>query len=222
MNTAALEHAEYWLSNLNTAKLVAAFLVAIGVAVEFGADWIARPYEKIVKDAKDLQLKSFENETAEAKLETERLRSQLSARTLTKEQFDVLQKLKGKVRSVAIASDSDAEPSWFAGLIAVALQKAGIKVTVITRGAGVHSSANFLVDNLAFSNPNGKPTNGEPLISIFKEAGIPMNGGIAAVRPRDLSSIPPEVPIIVIGGRFTLPPKDPYLGHAIAGEKQAQ
>ncbi len=67
MDASALANAESWLTLLNGAKLVAAFLVAIGVAIEFGADFAARPYEKVVKDAKDLQLKSLENEASSAK-----------------------------------------------------------------------------------------------------------------------------------------------------------
>jgi hypothetical protein len=69
MDASALTNAESWLTILNGAKLVAAFLVAIGVAVEFGADYIARPYEKVVRDAKELQLKSLETEALSAKAE---------------------------------------------------------------------------------------------------------------------------------------------------------
>lgn len=67
MDSSALSNAEFWISIFNGAKLVAAFLVAIGVAVEFGADFAARPYEKVVKDSKELQLKSLENEASLAK-----------------------------------------------------------------------------------------------------------------------------------------------------------
>ena len=69
MDTSGLTNAESWLTILNVAKLVAAFLVAIGVAVEFGTDFIARPYENVVKEAKEVQLKSLEIEASLAKVE---------------------------------------------------------------------------------------------------------------------------------------------------------
>jgi len=69
MDSSGLTNAESWLTILNVAKLVAAFLVAIGVAVEFGTDFIARPYEKVVKGAKEVQLKSLEIEASFAKIE---------------------------------------------------------------------------------------------------------------------------------------------------------
>lgn len=67
MDTSGVTSAEHWLTILILAKLLAAFLVAIGVAVEFGAEFIARPYEKIVKEANEVQLKSLEMEASSAK-----------------------------------------------------------------------------------------------------------------------------------------------------------
>ena len=53
MDSSALASAELWLTWIGRAKLIAAFLVAAGVAIEFVGDWASRPYEKTVKDARD-------------------------------------------------------------------------------------------------------------------------------------------------------------------------
>jgi hypothetical protein len=53
-----------WLSVIHKAKLIGGFLVAIGVAAEFVGDWIARPFEKTVNDARELELAQLNNETA--------------------------------------------------------------------------------------------------------------------------------------------------------------
>jgi hypothetical protein len=66
MDSSALASAESWLSVIAIAKLVAAFLVAAGVAIEFGGDWVARPYERIVKGAGEARLAGLSAEAADA------------------------------------------------------------------------------------------------------------------------------------------------------------
>lgn len=69
MDASALASAESWLSWVSTAKLIAAFLVALGVVIEFGSDWIARPFEKTVNAAREAQIASLEKQTEEARSE---------------------------------------------------------------------------------------------------------------------------------------------------------
>jgi hypothetical protein len=73
MDASALANAESWLSIIGTAKLVAAFLVAIGVAIEFGGDWVAKPFEKVIEDARKLEFAELHKQSDDAKLETARL-----------------------------------------------------------------------------------------------------------------------------------------------------
>ena len=73
MDASALASAESWLSIIGAAKLVAAFLVAIGVAIEFGGDWVAKPFEKVIEDARKSELTELHKQSDEAKLETARL-----------------------------------------------------------------------------------------------------------------------------------------------------
>jgi hypothetical protein len=73
MDASALASAESWLSVIGTAKLIAAFLVAIGVAIEFGGDWVAKPFEKIIEDARRLEFAELHKQSDDAKLETARL-----------------------------------------------------------------------------------------------------------------------------------------------------
>jgi hypothetical protein len=52
------------------------------------------------------------------------------------------------------------------------------------------------------------------LVSILNEAGIPI-GGVVAGYPGDLrrgDDDPMDIPMIVIGGRFPVPPTASYLG----------
>ena len=70
MDASAVSSAESWLSVIATAKLIGAFLVAAGVVIEFGGDWIAAPYERTVKEARELELARLtaEAETAKASI----------------------------------------------------------------------------------------------------------------------------------------------------------
>ena len=50
------ETATYWLGWIRPIQLVAVFLVAVGVAAEFVGEWVGRPLEKIVEDARELHV----------------------------------------------------------------------------------------------------------------------------------------------------------------------
>jgi hypothetical protein len=67
MDSSALESAESWLSIIGTFKLIAALLVAVGVAMEFGGDWISKPFEKTIEDARKLQIAQLTRETSDAR-----------------------------------------------------------------------------------------------------------------------------------------------------------
>jgi len=51
-----VEAAAWWLSWIETGKIIAAFLVAIGVAGEFLGDFIAKPLERKIEAARQLEL----------------------------------------------------------------------------------------------------------------------------------------------------------------------
>ncbi|HXW70958.1 MAG TPA: hypothetical protein VEK34_05915 [Methylocella sp.] len=69
MESSALESAESWLAVIWWAKLVAAGLVAIGVVMEFGGDWIASPFEKTVSEARKLEIAKLEARALDAETE---------------------------------------------------------------------------------------------------------------------------------------------------------
>jgi hypothetical protein len=184
--------------------VVANSLIAIGVIMEirFGGNARAESEERAAE---------ANERAANADLARIELEKQLAARTITKEQFEILKKLKGKISAVIVASEVDVEPSWFASVLATALGEVGLEVRIASRKAGAHGTGNMIYDKLAFSNPNGEPTNGEPLFSILNEAGIPIISVLARC-PMDLFNETPDVPIIIIGGRFLVPPSPPYFG----------
>lgn len=74
------------------------------------------------------RIAQLNNDTEHLKSENLRLQTQLAPRSLSKEQFDEIQTLKGKIPKVNLAVEDDLESNMFAGLLAVALQKADIIV----------------------------------------------------------------------------------------------
>jgi hypothetical protein len=72
MDTSALANAEFWLSWITFGKLVATALVAIGVAMEFGGDWLAAANERAAVAERETALASeriaqLESDTAQLK-----------------------------------------------------------------------------------------------------------------------------------------------------------
>jgi hypothetical protein len=165
----------------------------------------------VVGDILKILLAQAIEHAAKADLARIELEAKLAPRSLTKEQFEKLQTLKGRIKSVIVAHDVDWEPSWFAHVLAIALQRADISVGLVARGAHAHGSANFVCDRRAFVNPDGIATNGEPLVSALNEAGIPILG-ILAGRPGDLPDSDPDTPMIVIGNQMALAAMPPYVG----------
>jgi hypothetical protein len=73
-----VEAATYWIGWVRLVQLVAVFLVAIGVAAEFAGEWIGRPLEKIIDDARELHMTQLTNDTARLSAEAESARSAIA------------------------------------------------------------------------------------------------------------------------------------------------
>jgi hypothetical protein len=205
-------------------SVVADILVALGVLGELLPSMLVRRYSAEVgkrsaeKLTRAIRQSGEANERAsKADLARVELENKLRARSISKEQFEILEKLKGQISEIRIASDTDAEPMWFAQLLAAVLLNMGITVNLLPRAPGFKSSVNILCDKRAFSNPDGAPTNGEPLASIFNGAGIPV--AILGGYPMDLrGEWGDDVPMIVIGSSV-LSPEPAYLGPGLASAR---
>ena len=66
MDSSALASAESWVYWIGIAKLVATFLVLAGVVIQLGGDWIVRPYEKVINDARNLQIAQLRSDAEKA------------------------------------------------------------------------------------------------------------------------------------------------------------
>jgi hypothetical protein len=119
------------------------------------------------------RIAGLNNETERLKVDNLRLQAQLAPRSLTKEQFDEIQSLKGKISAVNLAVEDDVECSMFSGLLAGALQHAGIAVLLYNLPHGFRGNVGLMLyDQHAFENLGGEPTNGEPLVGVLKRANL--------------------------------------------------
>jgi outer membrane murein-binding lipoprotein Lpp len=209
MDSSALASAETWLSVLGIAKLVAAFLVAIGVVIEFGGDWVARPYENVVKEAREAEVRALNNETAQLSAEAEAAKSEIAkasaevakanerTEALRKQNLDMetllsprileqnltAEKLK-QFADVAflVVSPTDFEPRRTAGQIRFMLEHAGWKKF---RGKIAVSPGYFggiVVHPLLKLDRKREMEAADALVSIFKQNNIAAQ--IGAPMPR--------------------------------------
>jgi hypothetical protein len=158
------------------------------------------------------RIAQLNNDTEHLKSENLRLQTQLAPRSLSKEQFDEIQTLKGKISEVNLAVEDNLESSMFAALLAAALQKADIIVhgyNLPPRFRG--NSGLMLYDQYAFSNPHGEPTKGEPLYGVLMRAKLFF--GIVTSRLPDGFAMPADVPAIFVVEKPSLPyTSPPYFG----------
>jgi hypothetical protein len=187
-------------------------LIGIGLAVEYICilrTIVASGELQRVSDEKVAEANARASEAnqiaAGATLELAKLQPQVAPRVLTKEQYDELQTLKGKVPAVSIVWQAGSEPLSFAMQISVALQDAGVVVKLFDSRNDSFWGGIFLafppsVDQFenplskAFLNANLYPSTGNTL-------GMPM-----------LSDLPTDIPVILVGGKYLTYSTPPYIG----------
>jgi hypothetical protein len=81
-----VEAAAYWLGWVRLAQLVAVFLVAVGVVAEFAGEWISRPLERVIDDAREFKFTQLKKEADEANIARLRLEKEMAPRTISPEQ----------------------------------------------------------------------------------------------------------------------------------------
>jgi hypothetical protein len=227
--------ANFWFDVSNLVLLVGAVLVALGTygTIRFAAIKETISDERTAANEAETRravadsdlaregtaranerIAELNNETERLKSDNLRLTAQLAPRSLSKEQFDEIQSLKGRISAVNLGVEDDIECTSFAGLLATALQYAGIEVRVYDLPHGFRGNVGLMLyDQHAFANPGGEPTNGEPLSSVLKRANL-FSGTILARLPLGLS-MPVDIPAIFVLQRPSLPfVSAPYFGPA--------
>jgi hypothetical protein len=119
------------LSLIETGQIVAAFVVAIGVAGEFLGSYIARPIAHRVETKRELEMANLRAQAAAAELRAAELEAIIQPRYVTKAQEDAIATSMRPFagHGMIIASHwIDAEAARLAGQIKTALNRAGIGI----------------------------------------------------------------------------------------------
>jgi hypothetical protein len=194
--------------------------VAVGVLGELRFGNVAGAVLKI-------KLSDAVERAAKVDLARVALEAKLLPRMLNQDQWDFIQGLRGKFSVVAIAFETDAETRWFSSHVRDAFFSAGISVPMYPRAAEVHSFGILIFEPKGFEGAH--PRTVEPLIEIFRKAELIGSLAVITEVPTDvLLSIegarpemraPLDTPMIVIEGRFVIPP--PHLERAATAAKAA-
>lgn len=153
------------LSWIETGQIVAAFVVAIGVAGEFVGSFIARPIARRVEAKRELEMATLRTQAAAAELRAAELEAIIQPRYLTKEQERAITTLMRDFAGSGMIIAShwiDAEAARLATQIKAALNDAGIGVdsshlsaaTVDKIGAYPEITTGMFDGGGGFSGPN--------------------------------------------------------------------
>jgi len=196
-------------------------LVTLGVAAEVffgrrGATAQAELQRRAEVDlAESLRLASEATDRAtKADLDRIELEKKLWPRMLNQEQWDFVQGLKSELPRIAIAYETDAETRWYAGTIRDAFWAAGISVATYPRAGDVHSFGTLVYE------PKGlfgaRPITVEPLVKLMGMTELVGSLGVITEVPADILEArskmraelcaPLDTPMLILGGRFILPP----------------
>jgi hypothetical protein len=188
---------------------IATWLVLGGIAVESLCTVFLFVFDESISSK---QQSTIESQNAQIIL----FKTRLASRSLSKEQFDKIQALKGKISAVNIAWQNDPECMNVALLISGALLEAGIATHGYPLSQYRDDAGVVIYDPHAFINSDGAaPTRGEPLYSVLKGAGI--YNGLMGTLPNGVSEVPIETPTIFVMER----PSAPYLSKPYNADPQA-
>lgn len=188
-------------------------MVVIGVAgeVQFARMGYSRQGELTQRIKR--QLGEATERAANADLARIKLEAQLAPRSLTEQQFDVFQKLRGEVPALSLTTANDFEASRFGHEIARTLAAAGIEVKIYPPRIGLIWANTYLV----FPKPPLVSAWEEPLFTAFKNAGLSTGAGWREQVP--MIDLPPDIPVVMVGQKGVLYPTVP---HALAVETEAE
>jgi hypothetical protein len=191
-----VEAAAWWLSWIETGKFVALFLVAIGVAGEFLGDWIAKPLERKIEAARQLELAQLKNRTAEAELELVKLKTKTAPRTLLESQrlamLPLLEPLRGQPIAFACRM-MDGESCDYTNDLVHFFLDAGCQAP-----PPIKTSVNDLPGYIAITlHGTADATVAQTLLNIFKAADIPAK--IETIPENSISSWYTNVVHVVVG-----------------------
>ena len=217
----AARHPPYdsWLGQWGPAY--ADLMVASGIAFEVIAGVVSHLCQN------DLTRRSADRlkEAVDARAELEK---KLWPRMLSQDQWDFIQGLAGKFPIVAIAFETDAETRWFANHIRDAFFSAKISVAMYPRAAEVHSFSTYIFEPKGFDGARARTS--QPLVEIFNKAELVGSLAVITEVPTDIVAAigatrlemraPLDTPMIIVGGRFVLPP--PHLDRAAKEAKAAR
>jgi hypothetical protein len=213
---------ESWETAKSVCEWIGIVLIFCSFVSGFGALYASGKINKAQKEKLDqfelnlttaqAELGKQQERAAKAERSLLELQSYQQPRQLTKKQFNAIQTLRGKYTAINIAYETDADSEMFASELAVALGDAGIKVVEFPRADPQHSTGGIMLyDPIAFENPNGKPTGGEPLLSTLKSVGL-YGGSLQSSMSTDIKA-PIEIPMIIVAGKpFPKGTPSPYLG----------
>jgi hypothetical protein len=156
--------------------------------------------QKETQKRHDFEIGKLHLKASQAELETAKLRAQLEDRSLTKEQFDELQTLRGKVSTVTVTTlMGDSETKLFGQQITDALKFAGIIVKIGDPKLSLPwSGVSVILPGTATK------INEDPVVSIFSKSGIASFAGHAKQTP--LGDISLDTPMIFVGRKDVSPP----------------
>jgi hypothetical protein len=154
------------------------------------------------------RIAQLNNDTERLKSDNLRLQTQLAPRSLTKEQYDAIQTLKGRVAAINLAVEVDSECQAFASILAVALMNAGIKVLGYSLPLDMRGNSGLVVYDQNFSEGSA----GKAISDTIANAGLGLHMQIG--RLPDALDMPRDVPAILVYEKLYIIPGavGPYLG----------
>jgi hypothetical protein len=201
MSEAELANAAWWAWLWGEIEHWAFLAVVVALAIEFAALKFGAPYKAKLEASKDLKIAELNNETA-------RLKSQLAPRSLTKEQFDAIEKLRGRIAAINLAVEADTECEIFAAHLAAALMNAGITVRRYSLPVDMRGSGGLLIyDQHIFSDDSG----GNIIFETLRNAKVAVVG--KSSRLPDALAMPRDIPAILVYEKPSAPyVSAPYFG----------
>jgi hypothetical protein len=192
------------------ASVLASFAVAAGIVIEAEKRWSLTTALVVggvtVEALCTFLLFAFDEGISNAQ------QARIAPRSFTKEQYDAIQMVKGKVHAANVMVESAMEPNLFSPMIVNALIQAGVSVTFYPPAPGDLWTGTMIC---LPKSEGGAAATGHPLVEAFRAAGL--NPATCLLDARVVPA-PKDVPLIMIGERFPTFTTFPYFGPPVSAE----
>lgn len=188
-----------WLFDRASFVLIGSLIVgAAATAIIVWMGIVKQHYWDLAREAASKKIAELNNQTELLRSKNLEMQAHLAPRSLSREQFQEIQSLKGHITAINLAVEADSESKMFAGVLSAALMSAGIRVRMYLLPPAMQGPGGLVIYDQGIFDVLSKGTvnPGKLIFDVFSKAKI-AKMGMSSQLPINVA-LPPDTPAIFV------------------------